>query len=220
MANNHSLILSKSPLDILGLFLTVIRARFTDTPEAFPWKWSDNDSATTIYIEVGSGDEVGKKDVRPAIYVDRGPVVFPKVVIGDFAGGQLHTGKSAFYTAATGQINVDCVSKNRGESAILAELVQSFLLMSSDLIIKTYTLRDVTPVTLGGTEVWDKDDRLFNTRVTSQISYDVKWGVSPLAGRVAEIVAELVGGDAGALAAVASNSLNRIKINPEDDGNE
>jgi hypothetical protein len=211
MSSNHSLILSKSPLDILGLFLTVIRARFTSVPEDFPWEWNESDSQTSVYIEVGAGDEVGLKDVRPAIYVDRGPVVFPKVVIGDFAGGQLHTGKKAYYTAATGQINIDCVSKNRGESAILGELVQSFVLMSSDLILRTYNLRDVTPVTLGGTEVWEKDDRLFNTRVTSQISYDVKWGISPDSGKIAEIVANLLSQDGNILSTVASTSLNRVK---------
>ena len=210
MSENHSLVLAKSPLEILGLFLTVLRARFTGNDDSFPWAWSSEDSETSIFIEVGSGDESGSKDVRPAVYVDRGPVVFPKVVIGDFAGGELHSGAKAFYTAATGQIVIDCVSKNRGESAVLGELVQSFLLMTSDIILRTYSLRDMTPVTLGGTEVWEKDDRLFNTRVTSQISYDVKWGITPAAGKVAEVVAKVINAQGDPLAKVASDSMNRV----------
>lgn len=204
-------ILPKSPLDIMGLFLTVVRARFTEETAGadFPWLWKDNVGETKIHIEAGSGDDITSKDVRPSIFVDRGPIVFPKVAIGDFAGGTLHTGERAFYTTGTGQMNIDCVSKSRGESAILGELVQSFVLMSSDIILQTYNLRDVTPVTLGGTEVWEKDDRLFNTRVTSQISYDVKWGVKPNAGKIAEIIAEMTVSSGNVFANIASTSLNK-----------
>ena len=206
-----NVIANKSPLDILGMFLKVIRTRFGDLQSpSFPWTWDADISKTHVFIEAGSGEEVTTKDARPAIYVDRGPIVFPKVAIGDFAGMNYKTGKKAYYTTATGQINVDCVSKNRGESAILGEIAQAFILMTSDLIISQYFFRDITPVTLGGTEVWEKDDRLFNTRVTSRISYDVKWGLTHNAPKIAEIITGVGTKDQPNFAEIASNSLNRV----------
>ena len=205
-----NVIASKSPLDILGMFLNVIRVRFGSLQSSsFPWTWDPDISKTHVFIEAGAGEEATVKDARPAIYVDRGPIVFPKVVVGDFAGMNHKTGKKAYYTTGTGQINIDCISKNRGESAILGEIVQSFILMTSDLIISQYYFRYITPVTLGGTEGWEKDDRLFNTRVTSQISYDVKWGMTPMAGKISEVFTTHEVNSAPNFSQMASTSLNR-----------
>ena len=210
MANN-ALVFSKSPLDILGIYLSILRHRFSfNVPDDFPWVWTEDPTTTKIFIEIGAGDEVQLKDVRPALYVDRSPFIFPKVVLGDYAGEHRTSGYKAFYSTATGQINIDLVSKNRGESAILAEIVQSFILMTADLILSKYSFRDITPVTLGGTEVWEKDNRLFNTRVTSQISYDVRWAITPAAGKIAQVIGQFDNkAHAQAIHDLALTSLNR-----------
>ena len=209
----HPHVVIKSPLDILGIFLVTIRERFIDPGEDFPWVWKADPKDTTLFIEAGAGDETNMKDARPAIYVDRGTIIFPKVVIGDFAGEQRHTGIKGFFTTGTGQMTVDCVSKNRGESAILGDLVQTFILMSSDEILKAHNLRDITPVTLGATEIWEKDERLFNTRVTSEIVFDIKWTVTPVVGgdrtKISGIDAKLSIEGSDAYHEIAVNSLNR-----------
>lgn len=176
---SHPYVLVKSSLDVLGLYLTTLRERFSSAGANFPWYWNDQDSLSRIWIEAGAGDETRKNDARPAIYVDRSAIVFAKIVIGDFAGQNLETGLKAFYSTGVGQINMDCVSKNRGESALLGDLVQGFMLMSSDEILAAYSLRDCTPLTLGPTEPWEKDNRLFATRVTSEVTFDVKWATRP-----------------------------------------
>lgn len=207
----HDVVLVKSPLALVGLFLTVLRGRFdpSNVIDTFPWKWTTDPNTTQIHIETGAGDEVQQKDVRPGIYVGRSPFIFPKVVIGDVAGSQREKGKRAYYSTATGQIVIDCLSKNNGESAVLAEIVQSFILMTSDLILSRYALRDITPVTLGSTEVWEKDNRLFNTRVTSEVAYDVKWVTTPQKAQLALVNLKLTISDSDVFQELAISSLTR-----------
>ena len=207
----HEVVLVKSPLAIVGLFLIAIRGRFdpANVVDTFPWKYNADPNKSQIYIEAGAGDEVQQKDVRPGIYVGRSPIIFPKVVIGDMAGTLRQEDKRAYYSTATGQIVIDCLSKNNGESAVLAEIVQSFILMTSDLILSRYALRDITPVTLGSTEVWEKDNRLFNTRVTSEISYDVRWVTTPAASKLALVNLKLSSVGSDVFHEMALSSLTR-----------
>lgn len=212
---NHPYVLVKSSLDIMGVYLTVLRERFSTTHTDFPWAWSAQDPQTKIWIEAGAGDETRKNDARPAIYVDRSPFVFPKVVIGDFVGMNLKTGYKAFYATGTGQINIDCVSKNRGESALLGDLVQGFMLMSSDEILAAHSIRDCTPITLGSTEPWEKDNRLFATRVTSEVCFDVKWATHPETRKMQRIRVDVGGNGIPDYHSIAITSLSRLDI-PND----
>ena len=207
---SHPYVLVKSTLDIMGLYLSVLRERFSSPGTQFPWYWDDADHLSKIYIEAGSGDELKKNDVRPAIYVDRSPIVFAKVALGDFAGSNMRTGLKAFYSTGVGQINIDCVSKNRGESAVLGDLVQGFMLMSSDEILAAHSLRDCTPITLGSTETWSKDNRLFCTRVTSEVTFDVKWATRPAERKIQKIGLEIDVNQAADYHSLAINSYSRL----------
>jgi len=207
---SHPYVLVKSTLDIMGLYLSVLRERFSSPGTQFPWYWDDADHLSKIYIEAGSGDELKKNDVRPAIYVDRSPIVFAKVALGDFAGSNMRTGLKAFYSTGVGQINIDCVSKNRGESAVLGDLVQGFMLMSSDEILAAHSLRDCTPITLGSTETWSKDNRLFCTRVTSEVTFDVKWATRPAERKIQKIGLEIDVNQATDYHSLAINSYSRL----------
>jgi hypothetical protein len=177
----------KSGLDLIGIYLETMRVRFSNPRPGFPWVWNSDNSKSTIFIEAGAGDGTNQKDARPAIFIDREAIVVPRIVIGDRAGESLQTGEKAFYTIATGQMNIDCVSKNRGESAALGDICLPHVLMSSDLLLAYFGLRDVTPITLGPTQPWEKDDTLFVTRISSEFSYDVKWLNIPLVSKIKQL---------------------------------
>jgi len=186
-APKHNYVMVKTSLHLMGIYINALRERFSAVGDDFPWNYDDEDSGSQITIEAGAGDEVNKNDARPAIYVDRSAIVFPKVAIGDFVGQQNKTGLKAFYSTGTGQITLDSVSSNRGESAVLGDLVQAFLMMSADEILRTQDLRDITPITLGPTQAWEKDKRLYATRVTSEVSFDVKWATTPTARKIQSV---------------------------------
>tara|TARA_B100000214_G_scaffold1422_1_gene1088 strand:+ start:4535 stop:5179 length:645 start_codon:yes stop_codon:yes gene_type:complete len=181
----------KSSMDIIGLYIKMIRDRFTpsNTTDKFPWAWSSDDKKTRIVIEAGGSEFEDSTDTRPGIFVDRGAIVFPKVVLGNRAAHDLATGVDLFYSTPSGQISIDCVSRSRGESSLLGDIVAHHILMSSDILIKHYNLRNITPVTLTPTQTWEKDNRCYITRVSSEFSYDLAWATTPYAHKISRIQA-------------------------------
>lgn len=179
----------KSSLDIIGTYVLLLRDRFSPagSGEKFPWHWDADDKKTRITIESGGSEFEDSTDVRPGIFVDRGAIVFPKIAIGNRAAHHLASGTDLFYTTASGQISIDCVSRSRGESSLLGDIVVNHILMSSDLLIKHYNLRQVTPVTLTPTQPWEKDNKCYITRVSSEFSFDLAWSTIPISVRVSRI---------------------------------
>lgn len=179
----------KSSVDIIGLYILMVRDRFLPSAnsEDFPWIWSSDDKKTRIIIEAGGSEFEDSTDTRPGIYIDRGAIIFPKIVLGDRAANDLSSGVELFYTNGSGQISIDCISKSRGESSILGDIVAHHILMSSTLLLKNYDLRQVTPVTLTPTQPWQKDTRCYITRVSSEFSYDVAWATTPTTRKITRV---------------------------------
>ena len=188
MANtSHPFVQPKSPLEIQGIYLAITRERFNSPEPGFTWRWSPTTSETRIFIEAGAGDDREVKDGRPAVYVDRDAIVAPRVVVGDRKSYDMASGATEHYTIATGRMSLDCISANRAESALIAELVHSHFMMAGDILLSLFRFRDFTPLTMGRTQPWEKDAQLFHTRVTSEFSYDVRWKTVPLASRISSI---------------------------------
>ena len=59
--------------------------------------------------------------------------------------------------------------------------------MASDILTRHYKLRHVTPITLTPTQTWDKDNKCYITRVSSEFSYDLAWATTPYAIRISRL---------------------------------
>lgn len=185
----HGYVYNKSSLDVIGMFLEMVRSRFVqpDNPK-FPWAWDPDDKKSRIVIEAASNPYLQAKDARPGVFVDRGAIVFPKIVIGDRAATDLTTGGELFYTHATGGITMDCVSQSKGESALLGDTVAQHMVMSANILMRQFDFKAVTPVTLMPTQPWEKDDRCFLTRVQTEFTYDIAWANIPDQKKIARYV--------------------------------
>lgn len=191
-SNKSKYIGDKFTLDIVGAYVAVVRDRFK--PEEvvnFPWLYNNDPSSTRIFIDAGSVDTYEPKDARPGIFIDRSSMVFQKLAINNMADIDMKTGISKFYCMGGGQVSIDCISSNRGESSTLGDIVATHILMSDDIFRAALGFRDMSPVTLGATQPWEKDDRTFVTRVTSEFTYDMSWQVDPLAKRLERIFTEV-----------------------------
>jgi hypothetical protein len=178
----------KFTLDIVGAYVAVIRDRFKGADyKDFPWRYTEDEAKTRIFIDAGSVDTYEPKDARPGIFVDRSSMVFQKLAVNNLAHLDLKTGISKFYCMGGGQVSIDCISSNRGESSTLGDIVATHVLMSDDIFRAALGFRDMSPVTLGATQPWEKDDRTFVTRVTSEFTYDMSWQIDPLAQRLERI---------------------------------
>ena len=170
---------TKTSLDIVGTYLSLVRARFVQGSSDTPWMWSPNKTETTIVIESGNNELEEKFDSKPSIFVDRNAIVFPTIAVGNTAAQHLPSGRRYYYTTPSGQVTIDCISRSRGESSLIADMVAHHLVMSGNILRKAYGFKNVTPVTLTQTQPWEKDDRNYLTRVTSEFTYDVGWKTDP-----------------------------------------
>ena len=109
MRESNTYIKSKTSLDIIGIFLQLMRHRFTTLEDGFPWEWKEDKKETRVIIESSSNEYEENKDARPGIFVDRSAIVFPSVVLGDTAAEDMTTGTRMYYSTPGGQITVDCV---------------------------------------------------------------------------------------------------------------
>lgn len=178
----------KSSMDVIGLYILMIRERFSNQKDPnFPWPWSSDDKKTRIVIEAGGSEFEDSTDTRPGIFIDRGAIVFPQIALGNRAAHDSASGIDLYYTTPSGQISIDCVSRSRGESSLLGDIVAHHILMASDVLRKTHGLNKITPVTLSPTQTWEKDNRCYITRVSSEFTYDVAWATTPNAVKVSRI---------------------------------
>lgn len=176
------MIVDGSPLAIIGIFVSVLRERFSGTncPNRDQWEWLEDIEQSKIVIESAFEDNVTVRNKQPSIYVDKDQSAYGKVVVGDRAGHDFHTQGDVQWTLSTVPLIIECVASRKGESAILADIVQWTLHCASDLIQKTFGLHDMSPPVLGRTVPYQMDNEVWNTQVTFHVQYNVVWVYVPI----------------------------------------
>lgn len=183
-----------SKLAVLGVFVEVIRARFSaDVVEAsFPWRWSANLKDTKIAIESAFNEDQEHRNKRPAVFIDCDEQVMGRTVLGDRAGKNLKTGLEGFWGLQSVPLLIECVAGKRAESATIADLVGNFLHASSDLIQGKFGFHDMTPITVGRTQPFGRDKNEWLTPVTFTTQYPARWTNAPTAPLLQRIEAAVV----------------------------
>jgi hypothetical protein len=181
-----------TPLTIVGVFVEILRQRFkagaSIDPE-LPWTWTDDPNTTQLFIESGWDENLEARNVRPGIWVDRDQNVYNRVTVGDQDQMPEHLGVrlEEFYCTGETDVLIDCTSTKRGESMIIGSVVQDFLHMSSNYIQACVGLRDMSPVILGRTVPFEKDDKLMNSPVSFRAYYEARWATMPISVVLNEI---------------------------------
>ncbi len=174
-----------TPLVTIGVLVEVLRERFKETSESdpdVPWHWTNDPKTTPIFIESGWNENLEARNVRPGIWVDRDQNVYQRVAIGD--QDQLPTIQryrlEMFYGKGETDIIIECTAQKRGESMIIGSIVQDFLHMSSDVIQAFFGFHDISPILLGRTVPFEKDNQLWNTPVNFRVTYEIRWATAPI----------------------------------------
>lgn len=192
---NEQTLLS-TPLTVLGMFIEIVRARFTedayDDPEV-PWTWNEDFDVTEIFIESGFNVNIDARTTRPGIWIDRDQNIYIKSNIGRQDQMPVHIRKPIYLYHGFGEVDVifDCTSPNRGESMVVGSVLQDFLQMSSSVIKGEFGLRDMTDVIMNRTVPFDKDDKLWNTQIQVRAQYEIRWFTAPLAPTFNSVLTKL-----------------------------
>lgn len=166
-----------SKLAVLGVFVEIIRRRFsgTNVGEGFPWVWAKDPSKATLEVESAFNEDVPQRNKRPAIYVDTDEQINSRTVLGDFAGKRLTDGLTGFWHLRTVPILIECVASKRVESAVLADVTDVFLLASNRLVQAKFGFHDMTPTTVGRTQPYSRDKTEFATPITFTVQSPLRY---------------------------------------------
>lgn len=162
---------------VLGSFLETVRERFNAAhlAHSFPYRWYADIKQTKIAIESAFNEDKEHRNFRPAIYVDCDDQTMGRVVLGDRAGRNPKRGIDGFWNLQSVPILIECVAAKRAESAIVGDLVGTFIQASSDLIQAKFGFHDLTPVTVGRTQPSGLDKNEWITSVTLVAQYSMRW---------------------------------------------
>lgn len=180
----------KSPLALIGVFLSILRERFSPG-NGLTWTYSEGEDArltNPISIEAGRNEHTEEKNKRPAIYVLRGPVGFKQAGIGDYNAIQMKSGARVYYATAETSFNFVVESNEEGEAAQIADIVLSTVMMGSDLIERAFAFRKLGPfgISAASRPVYDND--VSQIVISMGLTYDVRWGTIPISPLLNEIV--------------------------------
>lgn len=166
-----------SKMAVLGSFLETVRERFNAAhlAHSFPYRWYADIKQTKIAIESAFNEDKEHRNFRPAIYVDCDDQTMGRVVLGDRAGRNPKRGIDGFWNLQSVPILIECVAAKRAESAIVGDLVGTFIQASSDLIQAKFGFHDLTPVTVGRTQPSGLDKNEWITSVTLVAQYSMRW---------------------------------------------
>ena len=163
-----------SPLAVLGIFLESLRERFNDEAN-LGIVWRPDTQITDIVIETGYNVESESRNAGRALYVTRRNSTPSQVVVSDRVGVHLPSHLEGFMCMMDSQITIDCVSNDSGESALLADIVQGFLLASRQIMAAMYGFHDVSHAEAGATLPFEHSQEQWSTTISLRVQYHARW---------------------------------------------
>jgi hypothetical protein len=203
-----------SPLAIQGVFLEIIRERFS-VDAGLGLIWRPDLTSSDVLIETGYNEELEARNQVPAIYVNRLQTVPGKVMVGDRVGVRLPDHKEAFGALNTAVLSIECVSNDEGESAVLGDVIQYMILASQDVIQRAFGFYDISHPSLSATQPYDRDQTKWSTSVEFNVQFWIRWSQVPIAPLLQQIAQRITnkGVDAnGHFVDITVNSLRRGEV--------
>lgn len=168
-----------SPLAVTGIFLEVLRERFGEGQEV-PWTWRRDVTLTDVMIEAGYNAELAARGTSVGIYVNRNQTVPGTIVIGDLAAARLPKLIEVFTLMMTSSYSIDCVSPDKGESALLADTVQFTLIGANNLIEGYFGLHSLGMPIMGQTLPFEHGPTKYSTSLSFDVQYQTTWRTQKL----------------------------------------
>lgn len=181
-----------SPLAVLGLLLESVRQRFAEDAN-LGIVWREDPATTDVLIELGYNVEHEGGTFVRGVFINRLASTPMPIAVGNSAGVHLPDHKEGYIAMMSMPISIDCVAADAGESMLLGDIVQHFIMASSDILERMYGLHDVDLPALSATNPYTHDQKKFSTTVTFTVQYPVRWStvkIRPLLAQIAMQVAD------------------------------
>lgn len=177
------LIFLHSPLNLLAQFVLLLEERFS--LGLLPWQHDRDENKTGIFIHTEYNTPQETANAYPRIVVGRGSVVHrTDVALGDLDDRQPHLRtQEGYYHWSVGEadIQIQCVSENRGECCILGDTIQATVGMSRKEILKQFTLRSLSATNLLPVQPYKRDKEKWQVSLQFRVGFEQRWFTLPAA---------------------------------------
>jgi hypothetical protein len=215
-AQDTTKIAAGSPLAVQGIFLEILRERFSEGAN-LDWVWRADPTLSDIIIEVSYNGDNEIRNTAPAIYVTKLDTIPGKVVLGDRAGVRLKDHTEGFGAIVTVGITLDCVSNDEAESTILGDIVQYTILTAQDVIQTEFGFYDISQPMLSQTTPFDRDQKKWNTQVSFQVQFWVRWKQVPIRPLLQQITHRIISSGQDANAYFTDSVINSMRRGSDDE---
>jgi hypothetical protein len=214
-AQDRTKIAAGSPLAVLGIIIEALRERFGPNGN-LDIEWREDAQTTDILIEAGYSIETEARNMARALYVNRLNTAPQQIAIGDRVGVHLPDHLEGFTCIMESQMSIDCVSNNAGDSMILADIVQSFLIASRQIFEAMYGFHDFGLASMSQTLPFDHDRNKWSTTVSFVVQYQSRWSTVKIRPLLQSIGLRASGVPSGSLyESAAISSLQRTVVATE-----
>ena len=182
------------------------RQRFS-VVNGLPWYWDEDVKETKIVIEVAQNYDTEVRGGRPGIYVER-----VRTMDNKKSGHRrtvehgLVSGIQVMMAWDDVRFKIDALGRNKGESAIIGEIVFCSLQEGYIDIERSGWIREIGALAMGQTGPYPLDVEAFNTPTETTVEIEKSWFRIPRGVQLREILLSLSGGP----------ETQRIKV-PGDD---
>ena len=202
-----------SPSGLIGVFVALLRTRFTSEfsqgPLALPWYWSPDATPTNddggplpcdppgtsppgrrIAIEKQSQEYPDAKDTRPGLFVGRSVMNYTSQGVTNKIEQTYPTMADVMSAIVGFPLSVNCCSREEGENDTLADTVASFLFASQDEICELFHLTHAQPPQIGEPEIVRRapgNVEFHRTTVSMYFETKITWRRWPIAPRLNDI---------------------------------
>lgn len=215
LADQHPDVFPGSPTALIAVFCAIVQARFYRQGGAppLPWFWSmdgtprEDDSGglpgdtpedaregRRIEIAPATQEHPDQRNNYPALLVSRSPLVYRSLGTRRTVHEEHPFRAQMLMCHATTNITIQCLSRNDGESANLADLVASYLYGSTQELTEEFNIYNIGDPIIGVTDIYKRlgnEVHAWRTDVQVEVTIAYKWYKYPLAPILREFRARL-----------------------------
>lgn len=215
LADQHPDVFPGSPTALIAVFCAIVQARFYRQGGAppLPWFWSmdgtprEDDSGglpgdapkdaregRRIEIAPATQEHPDQRNNYPALLVSRSPIVYRSLGTRRTVHEEHPFRAQMLMCHASTNINIQCLSRNDGESANLADLVASYLYGSTQELTEEFNIYNIGDPVIGVTDIYKRlgnEVHAWRTDVQVEVTIAYKWYKYPLAPILREFRARL-----------------------------
>ena len=178
-------VIAQNRRDILLLVLRVIRYLFQNGVAGDKLKWNNDMDKTGIFIEKSSPELLSNTNMRPAIFISVGEVIYAHTALLDDKSEATGDGNMKKFSRHKLAIYLTVVGRNETEAEKIGDrLSQALYLLTDEIKMNTVNIESVDGIRLGRTSPLPQGNspagdsiKAFSVQVTFSITYYLEFGL-------------------------------------------